>query len=190
MSGIVLVGAGGHARVVVEALARRGVAIAVYVDPKPAAWLDAPRHTSEAEAFAALPGADFAAGLAAVDPEGLARRARILEACGALGGKAVTVSHPDASIAPDAHVGAGAQVFALARLAADCEVGEGAIVNTGAIVEHGARVGAYAHVAPGAIVLGEAVIGRGAMIGAGAIVLPGARIADGAMVKAGTRVPR
>lgn len=189
MSGIVLIGAGGHGRVVAETCERLGVPLVAYADPHLASWLAVPHFSNENDAVAAHPHAGFALGLAGTSPEALIRRRAIFHAL-LPHARPVTLVHPDASRAGNARIGVGAQVMALARVAADAFVDDGAIINTGAIVEHGVRIGAFAHVAPGAIILGDASIGEAAMIGAGAIVLPGAVIAAGAMIKAGTRVPR
>jgi sugar O-acyltransferase (sialic acid O-acetyltransferase NeuD family) len=189
VSGLILIGAGGHGRVVAEACGRLGMPLVAYADPHVASWLDVPHFSNENDAASAHPHAGFALGLAGTSPDALVRRRAVFQTLLPLS-RPVTLVHPDASLADNARIGAGAQVMALARVAADAWVGEGAIINTGAIVEHGVRIGAFAHVAPGAIILGDASIGEAAMIGAGAIVLPGAVVDAGAMIKAGTRVPR
>ena len=100
------------------------------------------------------------------------------------------IAHRTASVSPWARVGIGAQILALAVVNADADIGDGVIVNTGAIIEHDCRIGAHAHVAPGAKVAGLVTVGQGAHIGIGAVVIEGVRIGAGALVAAGAVVVR
>lgn len=98
------------------------------------------------------------------------------------------IAHRTASVSPWARIGIGAQILALAVVNADADIGDGVIVNTGAIIEHDCRIGAHAHVAPGAKVAGFVTVGRGAHVGIGAVVIEGVRIGTGALVAAGAVV--
>lgn len=187
---MLLVGAGGHGRVVVEIATRLGLRLAAYVDRNAADWLDVPRYADEPQALSAYPEAGLALGMGGVTPQALKRRLSLFSASWSAGRDWPALIHPDASVTADAVAGKGTQVMAMARFQPGARVGRGVIVNTGAIIEHGAVLGDGCHIAPGAIVLGDCVIGSCAMIGAGAVVLPGARVPDGALVKAGERFPR
>ncbi len=181
----ILVGAGGHAKAVVEALRAGGEAIACYVDPRKAEWLDAD-HADSDEAVAPEAGG-VVMGLGGADPKSLRRRLALLDSYIARGFAAPPVIHPAAHVSPGAALDRGAIVLAGAVVQPGARLGRGAIVNTGAIVEHDSEIGEGAHIAPGAIVLGGCRIGACCMIGASAIVLPGVRVADGALVPAGAR---
>lgn len=99
-----------------------------------------------------------------------------------------TVTHPDASISPCAEIGAGSFVAARAIVAPAARVGEGVILNHGSVVDHDCVVGDFSHVAPLAVLGGGVKIGRLVLVGAGAIVLPGHTIGDGATIGAGAVV--
>lgn len=101
-----------------------------------------------------------------------------------------SVLHPAACVAATASVGMGTLVAARAVVGPDARVGRGCIVNHGAIVDHDCSVGDWAHIAPGVVLGGEVVVGEGAMVGAGAVVLPGCRIGAWAVVGAGAVVTR
>lgn len=182
---LLLIGAGGHARVVHDALAASGFALFGYVDPRPSPWLDAPRHADDAAAAAVPADIGVALGLGGIAPKQLARRLALLRRYMARGRAAPAIVHPRAIVSDRAVIGHGVQIMAGAIVQAGASLGDGVIVNTGAMVEHDSTVGAGAHVAPGAIVLGGVRIGAGAMIGAGAVVLPGAAVRDGELVPAG-----
>jgi sugar O-acyltransferase (sialic acid O-acetyltransferase NeuD family) len=183
-----LVAAGGHAKVVAEALPGP---VTAYVDRHEADWLDAEWVASDEAALAdgrlcALP---LALGIAGTRPDHLAARLKLLEDYLAAGFQAPPVIHPAAVVSPSARIGAGAVVLAGAVVQACATVGPGCIVNTRAIVEHDCTVAAGCHLAPGAIVLGNCEVGRTCMIGAGAVLLPGSKLPDGTLVKAATRYP-
>ncbi len=101
-----------------------------------------------------------------------------------------SIIHPEASITATASLGAGAFVAARAVIAPDARVGRCCIVNHGAIVDHDCNIGDWAHIAPGVLLGGDVVVEEGAMVGAGAIVLPGCRIGAWAVVGAGAVVTR
>jgi UDP-perosamine 4-acetyltransferase len=101
-----------------------------------------------------------------------------------------SVLHPAACLAASACVGAGTLLAARAVVGPDARVGRGCIVNHGAIVDHDCGVGDWVHIGPGVVLGGEVVVGEGAMVGAGAIVLPGCRIGAWAVVGAGSVVTR
>jgi sugar O-acyltransferase (sialic acid O-acetyltransferase NeuD family) len=186
----ILIGAGGHARVVAETISRLGGRLVAYIDPKPADWLAVPRYESDAEASRAYAEAGLVLGFGAVEPAGLARRLAILNGAWARTRRWPALIHPDASMGSDLVPGDGSQILACARVQPAVRIGRGVIVNTGAIVEHGSDLGDGCHLAPGAVVLGDCRIGSGAMIGSGAVILPGAVVPEGTLVAALTRYPR
>jgi sugar O-acyltransferase (sialic acid O-acetyltransferase NeuD family) len=187
--GLVLVGAGGHARALVEALTARRVAVAAYVDRAACAWLPGvPRYETD-DASASHRADGFVLGVGSVTPDGLARRLDLFRRYAARGWSAPPVVHPAAVVSASAVLGAGSHVLAAAVVQPGAAIGAAAIVNTGAIVEHDSSVGEGAHVAPGAIVLGGVRVGACAMIGAGAVVLQGAAVPERTLVPANTRFP-
>ncbi|HUQ86839.1 MAG TPA: NeuD/PglB/VioB family sugar acetyltransferase [Vicinamibacterales bacterium] len=116
-----------------------------------------------------------------------ARRA-LYDRATVLGLKMLTAIHPSAVISPSATVGPGAAILAGVIVNASARIGANAILNTGAIVEHDVVVGDHCHIAPGAIVGGGVSIGAGSHIGIGAVVRHGQRIGSGVVVGAGAVV--
>jgi UDP-perosamine 4-acetyltransferase len=182
---VLVLGAGGHARPVIEALHATGAEIiGLLDDAEGGPLLGVPRLGP----VAALSGF-AAAGLGAVVAIGdNATRARLAAQCRAHGLALPALVHPAALVSPSARIAEGAQVMARAVIGPLAAIGALALVNTGAIVEHDATVEDAAHVAPGAVLCGFVRIGARALVGAGATVRPGvavgadARIASGAAV--------
>jgi hypothetical protein len=194
---LLLVGAGGHARTVLDLAFRSGHTVSAYVDPVKALrlWLEgAEQLDGDDEHLLGDPRVakladSLVMGLGGVKPAMLASRYDLFERyAAAFAAEPPALVHPAAVVANVESVAPGAQVMAGAIVNAGAIVGRAAIVNSGAIVEHDAVIDPGAHVAPGAIVLGGAHVGANAMVGAGTAVLPGARVAAGALVPALARV--
>ena len=160
---VVLVGAGGHAKAVCEAIAEAGGRIEAYVARQPADWLDAPHIAHDDEA---VPGSGTAVlGIGGVTPDQLDKRLGLLDAYLERGFGAAPVVHHAAHVSPSAELAPGAVVLAGAVVQPDARISRGVIVNSGALVEHDSAVGAGSHVAPGAIILGDCTVGDCCMIG-------------------------
>jgi SAM-dependent methyltransferase len=188
---IILIGAGGHGRVVAACLERLGISIIGHAGGQtPAPWLDAPALDDEALAAAARAGAAMVLGFGAADPAGLARRLALFRRLRGLGACFPAVVDPEAILRSPAYIGDGALVCAGAVVQAAAVIGDAAVINTAAVVEHDVQVGAGAHVCPGAAVLGGSFLGEAAMVGAGAVLLPAARLEPGELIPAATRHPR
>lgn len=191
MRSIVIVGAGGHGKVVADAV-RAGDAFEV------AAFADERAMQRDGDMFLGakvLAGEDALARARALGigyaiaafADGGAR----LGCCERLlahGFELASVVHPRAIVAADVSIGPGTFVGAGAIVGAAARLGQSVIVNTGALVEHDCFVDNGVHVEWGACLLPRAHIGRTVTVGAGAIVGKGVRIGAHAHVAAGTLV--
>jgi sugar O-acyltransferase (sialic acid O-acetyltransferase NeuD family) len=188
---ILIIGAGGHAAVVADALLVAGEPVLGYTDPETA------KHGSMVCGLPVL-GDDavlkshapsslrLANGIGGVRAEG-ARRA-VQQRLEAEGWQFVQVRHPSCVVSPFASVDAGAQLLANCVVQAGARVGAGCIVNTAAVIEHDVVLGEFVHVAPGAVVCGNVHIGTGSHVGAGAVVRQGVRLGEHTLVGAGAVV--
>lgn len=189
---VIVVGAGGHAKVVIDVLRAAGHEVVALFDD------DASRHGQLFRGVPVAGAADAvvahaaAAGLrhflVAIGHNavrlGIARR---LEAAGLEGIAAV---HPSAVVAPGVTLGPGTVVMPGACLNADARLGAHVIVNTGARVDHDCVVGDGVHLAPGVVLCGNVRIGELAFLGAGSTVIPGMAIGARASVGAASAVVR
>lgn len=174
----IVLGAGGHAKVLVEAMRRRREKILFLADKAGEARL-AKMKPSQAR---------LVVGVGA-QSDTKARRALFMR-FKATGWSFATITAASAVIAPSATLAEGAQVLTVAVVHSGSTIGVNAVVNTAAVIEHDCVVGDHAFVGPGAIVCGGCVIGAGAFVGAGAVILPGVKVGTGALVAAGAVVTR
>jgi acetyltransferase EpsM len=100
----------------------------------------------------------------------------------------VTLVHPSAVISQSARLEDGTVVMAKVVINAGAQIGKNCIVNTAAVVEHDCRVGDHVHLSPGVLLGGDVTVHSFAHVGIGAIALPGAEIGEGAIVGAGAVV--
>lgn len=183
---VVIYGAGGHGKVVLDALERAGRPVAGFVDD------DLGRAGSEycGHTVIAAPGewgaarrVEFVVAIGdAVDRQRAS--GRIAE----LGYDLATVIHHSAVVAPDVSIDSGSMVLAGAVINPGVRIGRGVIINTGAVVDHDCALADFAHVAPGARLAGNVSVGERSLVGIGATVVPGVTIAADAVVGAGAVV--
>lgn len=176
-----VIGAGGHASVVIDACRRLGLGLEQLRlrDAVPGMRVfDLLAEVPEVTPAIAGHGFHVAVG-------NTASRERLHGLALAAGAEPWTVIHPAAVIAESAAIGGGSLVAALALVAPRAAIGSATIINHGAIVEHDCAVGDFAHIAPRATLGGGARVGDRCLIGAGAVVLPGVSIGAGTIVGAG-----
>lgn len=184
----VLIGAGGHGRVLIEAqLPARFDAILdsqpglLEVTGVPVIGSDEMLPQLAAQGFT-----HFVIGVGSA--KSCARRTQLFQTAIQAGLKAQSIIHPTAFISPSAICGAGCQILPRAVIHTNAQLGEHVLVNTAAIVEHDCIVGAHCHIATGVVLCGNVTIGEAAHIGAGAVVRQGIRIGAGALIGAGAVV--
>jgi UDP-perosamine 4-acetyltransferase len=95
---------------------------------------------------------------------------------------------PESFLSPLVKHGSGVTVFARATIQAGTRLGLNVLVNTGAIVDHDCSIADHVHIASGAVLAGGVTVESGAMVGAGAVIKPGIRIGAHAVVGAGAVV--
>ncbi|WP_458095438.1 acetyltransferase [Roseomonas sp. WA12] len=187
---VVIIGAGGHAKVVIEALRAAGF-------PMPLGLIDPHPPAAEVLGLPVLGGDELlerlraeGAAAAVVALGGNALRQRVGDRLAALGYALPAVLHPAVQLSPSATVEEGAVIMARACLGPDARIGALAIVNTNAVVEHDNILGPAAHIAPGCALAGNVTVGERALVGVGSAVRPGITIGADAVVGAGSAVVR
>ncbi len=188
---VVILGAGGHARVVADALSlsrpQTRVIGHLALEPAPddapelGAWLGSDLEGAEISTDTLI-----AIGIGYVDAAGAQRRADLVEAID--DSRLLTIVHPRASIAGAVSLGAGAFVGAGAVVGVGTTIGRAAIINSSASVDHDCVVGANAHIGPGVVMSGGVTVGEATLVGVGAVVRQGVIIGDHAVVGAGSVV--
>lgn len=185
---LVVIGASGHAKVVIDILEKEGrYRIAHLLDD------NAAMHGKSFFGYA-VAGAtpSILTGASAEKPPVLVAigdngaRLRIASWLRSNGFEFARAVHPQSQVGRGAIVGAGTVIMAGAVVNSDAVIGDNTIVNTGATVDHDCVVGDGVHLAPGTHLCGGVRVGAGAFLGAGTVVIPGIRVGANAIVGAGS----
>lgn len=185
----VVLGGGGHARVVAAALEACSRTVAGWVGKLPVRGpaLNLPRlgdddwlQSQGCERYVLANGVGSVADTTT--------RARVYERYVDAGYRFPAFIHPGAIVAEDFSDVPGLQIMAGAVVQPGCRFGVNVLINTSASIDHDCKVADNAHIACGAVLSGGVEVGRGAHVGAGAIVLQEVRIGEGAVVGAGAVV--
>jgi acetyltransferase EpsM len=191
MKPLVVWGAGGHAKVIIDAVEQQGVySVAALIDDDERRWgTDFFGYPVAGGEEVLIKRAKEVPGLSVIIAVGSNRaRAAVAERVRRMALDLALVCHPSASVARGAALGRGTVVMANVAVNSDTVVGENAILNTGANIDHDNVIGDFAHICPGATLAGEVRVGAFCHVGAGATVINGAGIGEGSIVGAGAVV--
>jgi sugar O-acyltransferase (sialic acid O-acetyltransferase NeuD family) len=187
MKPLIIFGAGGHAKEVIEAARASGMAVSAALDDHPTsdAILGVPiiRSSEIAREDLRLYRFVVAIGNCAV-------RREKFEALRDAGATPETVIHPRAYVSVSATIGRGAVILAMATVQASVAVGENSIVNVAALIGHDCRIGNHCHVSGGVSLGGSCVINDEAWVSLGASVKEGVIIGEGAFIGMGAMISR
>ena len=195
-TGIIVLGGGGHARVLLDLLALRGLKILAITDPSPPAKLL--EFLNRNPSILMLDGDQAVLdkyppqsvqlvnglGTIAIDP----KRRQLFEKFKGRGYTFATLVHPSAAVASGVDLGEGVQVMAGAVIQTGTSVGPNSILNTRCSVDHDCVISAHVHLAPGVVLSGSVTIGDDVHVGTGSTVIQGVQICNGALIAAGAVV--
>lgn len=188
---ILVIGAGGHGRVVADALRAAGRKVLGFLDST------TDLHGTQIDGLPVLGGDERLQGYSPASVRlangigsttSTTARRHVYERLMAAGFQFETVRHPAAIIAASAVLSPGAQVMAGAVLQLGVVVGKDTIINTGAVVDHDCRIGSHCHLAPGTVLSGAVRVGDDCHIGTAATLIQGVTIGAGALIAAGAVV--
>ena len=100
----------------------------------------------------------------------------------------VKAIHPKATVSPHSIIGEGSVVMAGAVINSGAVIGKHCIINTGATVDHDCVIGDYCHIAPGVNISGDTHIGEGTWVGVGSCVIQCLSIGKNCFIGAGSVV--
>jgi UDP-perosamine 4-acetyltransferase len=188
---VIIIGAGGHARVLLDALLITDMEILGLVDSDPALLGEVILGTRVIGNDAAL--RDHPAGEVSLvngigSVKNMKARRGIYERFAALGYEFAGVVHPTSWVSTHAVIEPDAQIMAGCIIQAEVQIDKNVIVNTGSSIDHNCRVGDHCHIAPGATLSGTIELGTGVHVGTGASIIQGLKIGDGATIAAGAAV--
>jgi sugar O-acyltransferase (sialic acid O-acetyltransferase NeuD family) len=184
-SKVYVIGAGGHAKVVIATLRESGREVAGAFDDDP---------QKEGMSIMGVPVLGPIVKIESLGKVGVVlavgdnrRRKLLVESFGSrvIWRKAV---HPRAYVHESVQLGEGTVVFAGAVIQPESRIGAHSIVNTGATIDHDCTIGAFTHVAPGVHIAGGVKLEEGAFVGIGAAIINGLTVGEWSTIGAGAVV--
>jgi sugar O-acyltransferase (sialic acid O-acetyltransferase NeuD family) len=186
----IILGAGGHSRVVSDTLIRLGFSIAAHIDPKndikvpsgAAVWPNERGLKDFKGNF------DLFNGVGSIDLQTLIARKNLFLRLKNQGFKFANLVDPTATLANNVSLGEGIQILMGCRIQVGTSIGANVLVNTGATIDHDCNIGDHTHIAPGVTISGGVTVGEGVHIGTSAVIIQGCRIGSGSVIAAGAVV--
>jgi sugar O-acyltransferase (sialic acid O-acetyltransferase NeuD family) len=190
---IVLIGGGGHAKVVLSILRKLDrYVIKGFTDPRRSeSLLGLPYLGSDEQLQRLVAESPRMNAAFAVGQIGLGKaRQQIYQRLSDVAFRRPAIISPNAVVNEEVAIGDAVVVMDGAVINPGATVGIGVIVNTHSTVEHDVTLGDWVHVAPGATISGGVTVGSRSMIGAGATIIEGRTIAADTIIGAGSTVIR
>ena len=184
MKNVIIVGAGGHARVIADIVRCRGDRVVGFLDDQVQAGASDIPVLGMLKDYVNYLDACFIVGIG-----NAAIRRKVAQMMA--GVEWYTAIHPSAVVSEmNVFIGQGTAVMAGAVINTGAHIGEHCIINTASVVEHDNRIGDFAHISVGAKLAGTVTVGEATWVGIGTVISNNVNICDGCIIGAGAVVVR
>ncbi len=188
---VVILGGGGHAKVLIDALIKNSFMVLGYTDPQPELsgvknlaipWLGNDEIIFEYSQQSIL----LVNGIGSINST--LKRCQLFNRFKEKGYMYTNVIHPSAVIATNVSLQEGVQIMAGVVIEVDSVIGNNSIINTKASINHDCWIGDHVHIAPGVTLSGNVRVGESSHIGAGATIIQNLNIGRNCLIGAGAVV--
>lgn len=190
MPEIVVIGGGGHAKVLISVLRKAGYAVKGYTDKEDRGNILGTPYLGNDSMLRQMVRAEASLraiiGVGKIDASPL--RLSLQNEIGALGFDFPAICSPHAIINEAVVLGAGTAVLDGVIVNSGVEIGNACILNTHCTIEHDCLIGENVHIAPGVTLSGGVTIGDNCMVGVGANVIQSVSICAGCLIGAGSTI--
>lgn len=187
---IIIIGAGGQARIVYEILSyNRNVEVIAFIDnvvPKKEEYIMGIPVMGDHAVIPEMMKNGVRGAIIAVGNNQI--RAAHYEKLKKMGMEMVSAIHPNSIIAPSVRTGDGVTIAIGAIISTGGVIGNNVIINTGATIDHEDNIEDHVHIGPGCSLAGRVTVKRGAFIGIGSVVKEYLKIGENSTIGAGSVV--
>lgn len=180
MAKVVIIGAGGHAKVIADIIIKRGETLVGFLDDHLSGIVLGYPILGTLSDINKYEDCMFTIGIGDNHI-----RKKIAESQNL---KWYTAIHPAACIGDEVEIGEGSVVMARAVINPSAKVGKHCIINTASVVEHDNIIEDYTHISPSATLCGTVRVGTMTQVGAGATIKNNISVCSGCIVGAGAVV--
>lgn len=180
MEEVIIIGAGGHGKVIADIITACGDKVIGFLDDNVEGNYYGNNIIGNISDVPKFMDSEFVIAVGDNDiRENIAEKNKV---------KWYTAIHPTAIISPTVKIGEGTVVMANSVINASSTIGKHCIINTAAVVEHDNYIGNYSHISPNAILAGTVILGRKVHIGASAVLINNINVSDNIIIGAGAVV--
>ncbi len=192
MEKIVVIGGGGHAKVIISILKKLGnYEIVGFTDNQnKTPLLKIPYLGDDTQLEALFKNGVTNAAIGVGQIKFSDKRKDIVKFLARIGFRFPAIISPGALINEDVQIGKGTVVMDGVIINSGSRIGEFSIINTKSSIDHDCQIGSFTHIAPGVTLCGEVKIGNNVLIGSGANVIQNKSIVDNTLVSAGSSVQK
>lgn len=180
---LMIIGAGGHGRVVADIAALSGYDQITFLDDADVPGMPVAGTVSQFQAFL-----DSHVFFVAIGSNTI--RKKIYDTLQNAGAEIASLCHPNAVLGSNVKLGQGSVVMAGVVINNGADIGDGVILNTCCSVDHDCKVGSFSHISVGAHLAGTVSIGDEAFVGAGATLINNVKLCRGCVIGAGAVVTK
>jgi len=190
---VIILGAGGHSRVLIDTLKMLSFEIIGITDPDTSLYgkyiMGIPLLGND-DIVIEYPSerVQLVNGLGMIDRS--KKRQKIYELFQQRGYQFASVIHPSAIVSANTHLDDGVQIMAGAVIQTSSSIAANSIINTRVSIDHDCIISKHVHIAPGVTICGGVTIGEGTLVGAGATIIQGVRIGSNCIIAAGAVVTK
>jgi UDP-perosamine 4-acetyltransferase len=187
----VILGAGGHAKVILSSLLRLGKKVDYLIDDKIKldSYFENYKSINEKNFFSFKDNnVNIFLGIGITTKKN--NREKIIKKFKNKGLIFKQVIDKDVKLGLNIKIMSGAQIMRGCHIGENVLINQNSIINTMSIIEHDVEIGENSHVAPGSIILGGVKIGKNTFIGAGSIIFQGVKIGADSIIAAGSIVSK
>ena len=178
---MIIYGASGHAKVILDCLKAQGVTVKAIFDDNPKVRklleLDV-HHNYSSELY---PDEEL---IIAIGNNQI--RKKIADKISIFNPPPLALCDPSTTISNNVHIGKGSVILHQAVIQSSTSTGKYVILNTGATVDHDCMLGDFVHIAPNTTLCGGVSVGEGTLVGAGSVVIPNIKIGKWSVIGAGS----
>ena len=190
---IIIIGSGGHAKVVKELVEILGHKIIAVCDPNDSNknhpfWKNIVFHRNESELQKYSKKTVFIAnGLGHLPKDNISRK-KVFYFLNEMGFSFPALIHPASFVSNNAELYDGVQIMAGSVVQPGCIIKENTIINTSSSLDHDCKIEDNVHIAPGNTLCGSVTVGKNSFIGCGSSVIQSITIKEDTFIKAGSTI--
>lgn len=185
---LILIGNGGHASVLTEALMSTERKIIGYTAPEPQINKFRLNYLGSDEIINRFNPSEIELVLGIGTVNVCDKRERLFNEYKRQGFSFANVLHPLSLISPTVTLGEGVHIMAGSILQSYVQISDNSIINTGVIIDHDCVIEAHVHIAPGCNLSGGVRVGHNSHLGTGTTIIQNRKIGHHALIGAGSVV--